>query len=204
MINPEEARELVDIRPKWSNSEIRPFKDVETFLKISEVLQGELAQKSLEARKRFLDFLLIPDFHLMDNDEKAAAVGVSTHTLAKWMIQCPDEYLAEALKIMREKNARHSMRVDAALIREATVDGGDAKHKELYYRRQENWNPAQNLELSRGRDKELDSKANFELLKALVAGLSAEEKAELLGQGGIPPVDGNVERLEGPGEGGEQ
>lgn len=201
-ITPEEARELTEIRPKWANSEIRPFKDVQSFLSISGMLQGEVAQKSLEARKRFLDLLLLPEFHVMNGQEKADAVGVSLPTLQKWMIQVPDEYLAEALKKMRERSAKQSLAVDAALYREAVRDEGDAKHKELFYRRVEGWNPAQNVELTRGRDKELDSKANVQLLKELFAGLSKEEKLEVLGEGGIPPVPGNVERLEGGGEGG--
>ena len=213
-MTPEESRELTEIRPKWSNSEIRPFKDVESFLNISGVLQGETAQKSLEARKRFLDLLMLPDFHVMNGQEKAEAVGVSESTLTKWMIQCPDEYLANALKVMREKSAKQSLAVDAALYREATRDEGDAKHKELFYRRIEGWVPKQDMELSRGRDKELDAAANFDLLKELVKGLSPAQKLELLGKTpmteGVMLADevldaaqGNVERLEGPVDGGK-
>lgn len=199
-------QDLIDARPKGNYQGVHPFKTVAEFINISGMILGEAAEKSRECRKLFLDLLLTPEFHEMKGIERAEAVGVSLPTLQKWMIQVPDEYLAEALKVQREKSARRSLEVDAALYREATRDEGDAKHKELYYRRIEGWVPKQDMELSRGRDKELDGKANFDLLKELFKGLSPEEKRSLIGevpQGAIELNSGAIdEALEGGGGGG--
>ena len=160
----------------------KPFKTVEEFLTPNpRLMLTDVTRRSYEIRKTFLEVLMTPEWHLMSVQEQADSLGVDQATIRRWYNQVPDAYLADALKHMREHSARSAIKVDAALITEATAPGGDAKHKELFYRRVENWNPAQSLELSRGRDKELDSKANFELLKEIFKGLSPQEKAELVG-----------------------
>jgi len=78
----------------------------------------------------------------------------------------------------REQSARQTLEVDDGLHRKAR--GGDAVAAKLWYEIH-GWSPKQNLEITKGRDKELDGKANFDLLRELVKGLSPAEKAELMG-----------------------
>lgn len=192
------SQDLVEFRPKGKYGDTRTYKDLEGFLGISGVLQGEAAKRSLEARKRFLDLLAYPEFHVMSEGEKADAIGISLKTLSKWEIQVPDEYLADALRKSRERSARQSFKVDAALMKECLA--GNVKALDLYYRRIEGWVPKQDMELSRGRDKDLDARANFDLLKELVKGLSPEDRAELLsaGQGGgVLEAKGDSSGVEG-------
>lgn len=182
---------------------ILPYASVEAFLSVgSPYKSADENNRARELRRLFLELLKTPQFHLMNATEKGELIGIETATVQKWMKQVPDEYLAEALKEMREKSARASIDVDAALYRESVRDEGDAKHKELFYRRIEGWVPKQDMELTRGRDKELDSRANFDLLKELVKGLSPEEKRQLLGNAPMEAIETKVERMEGPGDGG--
>lgn len=199
------AQELVEIRPKGAYSEVRTCKTLEEFLD-DKRMPSESVRRSVEARRRFLELLGYPEFHEISNQEKADAIGISIMTFQRWMIQVPDEVLAESLKRMRERFARQSFKVDSALLEECKK--GNVKAMDLYYRRIEGWVPKQDMELTRGRDKELDGKANFELLKELVKGLSPSERAELLGPQEIEMspngvVEGNVERLEGGVKGGD-
>jgi hypothetical protein len=194
------AQDIIDIRPKGAYGEARPFRSLEEFINAGKSLLGEQAARSIEAKRRFLDLLRYPEFHEMVNQERADAIGVSFQTLQKWMIQVPDEYLGDALRVSRERSAKRSLEVDAALMTECRK--GNVKAMDLYYRRIEGWVPKQDMELTRGRDKELDGKANFELLKQLFNGLSPAEKTELVGEGGGGAIEGNVERLEGGVSGG--
>jgi hypothetical protein len=179
----------------------KPYKTVDQFMAAKSYLNGDVEnERRQEARAMFIEYLMYPQFHLMSFADRGDVLGVNESTVRKWWKECPDDYMAEALKVMREKSARDSLEVDAALKREATVEGGDAKHKELYYRRIEGWVPKQDMELTRGRDKELDGKANFDLLRELVKGLSPEERRQLIGEVPQGAIEANVERLEGGGD----
>jgi len=179
----------------------KPYKTIQEFVTAKSYMRSD-SQNAItqEGRQRFIELLMFPEFHVMSGVERAEALGVSEQTIGRWWRQVPDDYMDEALKTARARHARQSFEVDSALMRECK--GGNVKAMDLYYRRIEGWVPKQDMELSRGRDKELDSQANFELLKALVAGLSPEQKAELLKEGGAGAIEANVERLEGGGEGG--
>lgn len=176
------------------------YSTVEAFMNYGSGSIPDEGDRNYQMRKLFLEMLMFPEFHVMTRDEQGAAVGIDGLTVGRWIAQVPDEYLAEALKVSRERHAKQSFEVDASLMRECKA--GNVKAMDLYYRRIEGWVPKQDMELSRGRDKELDGKANFELLKALVQGLSPEQKRELLGGGVEGAIEANVERLDGVVRGG--
>lgn len=166
-----------------------PYKTVEQFVnRTSYVIGDEASAKFCEERQRFIDLLMEPDFHVMSFAERAEALGVQEKTVRIWWKQCPYEYMAQALKVSREKHAGRTLEVDAALYREATEKGGDAKHKELYYRRIENWEPKQGLELSKGKDKELTPDQMAQALKDALQLLPEDKRAELLREAQQGPV----------------
>lgn len=203
--NPSEEEEKKKKFIPWS-----PYKTVEQFVKASSYLHSDDKNaKFQELRQRFVDLLMDPNFQVMTFVERAELMGVNEGTLKNWWKQVPADYMAEALKVSREKSAAKSMEVDAALFREATAEGGDAKHKELFYRRIEGWEPKTAMELSKGKDKDLDNAAVFQAMKDAMAMLSPEQKAELLGTPKETPVlevrseSGGVVSEGGEAKGGE-
>lgn len=188
LLRPITGQDLVDVRPKLANGQWRPFKTIEGFLGMVTPGEGEPQERSLEARKRFLDLLKFPEFHEMKLQEKADATGVSISTISKWMVQVPDSYLAEALKVSRERSASRSLEVDASLMRQCRE--GNVKAMDLYYRRIEGWAPKTGMELTRGVDPEMAEKDDKALLVALMQGLSEEERAEVVKRAGSKESSG--------------
>lgn len=189
-------KEITDLRDSGKYGGHKPYASVEAFLSVRNDFKSlDVNTRTYQLRKLFLDMLMFPEFHVMTTPEKAEAIGIEESTVKQWMMQVPDEYLGEALKISRERHARQSFEVDASLMRECKE--GNVKAMDLYYRRIEGWVPKQDMELSRGRDKELDSRANMDLLRELVKGLSPSEKAELLGNGVVGALEAKVEGLGG-------
>lgn len=180
MLTPEESREVTEYRPLTGLSYIRPYKTIGEFLAISEALKDPVKVKESKERKLlFLELLKTSEFHMMKVGEQADAVGVSAATIRRWLGQVPDEVLSAALKESRQKMAIHSLRVDAALIREATAEGGDAKHKELFYRKAEGWEPKQGLELSK-KDEPLNAEVMIQALKDALMMIPEAERLKLL------------------------
>ena len=140
-----------------------------------------------------------PEFRELNYVEQGKALGVSAQTVCNWRGEIGSERWQQILDMTRKEAAGPTLEVDDALLRAAK--GGDVAACKLWYEIH-GWSPKQNLEVSRGPDVELSPDAVFGVVKEAMKLLSVEQKAELLGQGGIPPVAGNVERLEGGGEGG--
>ncbi len=154
---------------------------------------NEVQMRTQEQKRLYLALMEQPEFNLMTATEQGAEVGVDYVTIQKWKRMVPAEIMQEKLKKSREGYATMSLEVDAALFKESVKDGGDAKHKELYYKRAENWTPAQSLELSRGKDKETREIPTVELVKGLLGTLTPEQKKELLaseGGSGDPGASG--------------
>lgn len=208
---PEEEKKEIQVEKGWVDP-IRPYATIRDFMCMGlaglrnkgytedEIKLAFELKKVLpiqESRKRYLDYLMVPEFHLMSETDQAEAVGVDPRTIKKWGRQVPVEYMAEALKKSREEHAARSIQVDSALFKEAVKDGGDAKHKELFYRRVEGWNPKTEMELTRGVDPDMAGKTDRELLVGLLASLPEEERVKVLedaknveARGGVGVVGG--------------
>lgn len=135
-------------------------------------------------RQSFLEMLNYPEFHEMKNQDQADALEITVMTLLKWKKMVPDDYLASALKLQRERHAKRSLETDSSLMKE--VRKGNVKAIELFYRRIEGWEPKQAMELSRGKDKELEGKSNLELARMIVADLSEEDRKQLMEPPALP------------------
>lgn len=182
---------------------IRKFERQTYFKTAEEFINGGSNEDGREARRRYVAMLEFPQWHLMTQVEQADALGVTQGTISQWKNGVPVSVWDSALKVSRERHAQLSLEVDASLMKQCRE--GNVKAMDLYYRRIEGWVPKQDMELTRGRDKELDGKANFELLRELVKGLSPEERRELIGNvpdGAIElKPEGIDEALEGGGGG---
>lgn len=167
---------------RGEGGEIRPYGTLQAFLSngghLREGARGWLM------RERLLELLKTVEYHVMDDEEKSAELGISKETVKRWEMQVPEEYWQEALKTTRDKYAKQSLKVDAALYRESVREKGDAKHKELYYRRAEKWEPKSGLEVSK--KAEYEDVSNADLILGLWGSLSGKEQDELL-----PKLGGN-------------
>lgn len=178
-----DAREVQSYRP-ISDLYGSPCSSVHAFL---EKGRNDMASETFSGvyikRQAFLEMLNYPEFHEMKNQDQADALDITVMTLLKWKKCVPDEYLASALKLTRERRASRSFEADSSLMKE--VRKGNTKAIELFYRRIEGWEPKQGMELTRGKDKEMEGKSNLELAKMIVADLSEEDRKQLL----EPPVN---------------
>lgn len=182
-----------------NNLEPRKFERQTYFKTADEFVNGGANEEGKEARRRYLALLEFPEWGLMTQTEQAEALGVTQGAISQWKAGVPVSVWDSALKISRERHAKGSLEVDSSLMRQCKE--GNVKAMDLYYRRIEGWVPKQDMELTRGRDKELDGKANFDLLRELVKGLSPAERRELIGEVPQGAIEANVERIEGGGGG---
>lgn len=129
-------------------------------------------------RRRFWEMVQTPDWHCLSTKEKAEVLEVTTVTVRNWENALSDEEWKKALETSRNRHAKTSLKVDAAVVKESL--NGNVKASELFYRRIEGWAPKSGMELTRGADGDLDEKGDRELLVGLLASLTPEERRSLL------------------------
>lgn len=188
-------------RAQYDNKRYGTVEEFLDFAKYDPFYSNEdMKLKAREMAGVFLKCLEDPRFHLMSREEQGEAVGCSVGKIGKFFATCPDAAMKEALNKSREKHAALSLDVDAALFKAAVADGGDAKHKELFYRRAENWTPSQGLEVSQKR--ELEGVDTAELIKGLMEGMSEGQRKTLLEgfQKGGGGADGDTGGIAGVGD----
>jgi hypothetical protein len=150
-----------------------------------------------DAKKfKYFEMVKEPEFNELSRAEQEKVIGCDRQTLWRWSKEVDWNQVREEAK---KKYSQDAPKVFEAIVKKAVK--GDGKSQELYLEYFLGWSPKQNLEVTRG-DRALDSKGTFELMKELFQGLSPEQKAELLKEGGAGAIEANVERLEGGGEGG--
>lgn len=194
------AKDLMEVRPNWTFGTIRTFTTIEDFIEAGNAAwDNDNKERKRQARLKFLELIKFPEFWEMGDNEKGASLGITDTTVRKWLIQVPDSVLAAALKLQRERSVRRSLEVDSYLMKQCKE--GNVKAMELYYRRIEGWEPKQAMELSRGRDKELEQVDTVDLIKGLMEGMSAEQRKRLVeGFPGGGGADGNTGGIEGVGD----
>jgi hypothetical protein len=100
--------------------------------------------KKEQCRIKLLEYLGDPENEPLSRAGLASRVlGLRNRTglYRVFTVQELSDIESEALKVRRERCARHSFSVDRALLKKATA--GDVKAAELYYKRIEGWNEKQ-------------------------------------------------------------
>ena len=117
-----------------------------------------------------------PEFREMSFTDQGKELGVSGQTISNWRKAVKPERWQQILDMTRKDAALPTLEVDDALLR--TAKSGDVPAMKLWYEIH-GWSPKQNVEVTRGQDKELDPGMVFEVVKEALKNLTPEQKAEV-------------------------
>ncbi len=132
---------------------------------------------------RYLELVHEPEFNELTRPEQEKLIGVDRQTLWRWSKQVDWDRVRETMK---SRYAQEAPKIFGSIVKKATK--GDGKAQELYLQYFLGWSLKQNLEISRGADKELTQEQLFQALKDALPHLSPEQRAQLVGTGQETPV----------------
>lgn len=129
-------------------------------------------------KTKFFECMKDPEYRMLKNSDKAEEIGVSTMTVGRWLRdvtpECWDIWRREESKFL----ARKEIEVNDSLFKQAKE--GDVGAIKLWYQKVLGWSEKQISE-NINHSPELEGKNPMELLRIAVAGLTPDQKAELLG-----------------------